>query len=377
MNFGGAGQAGVIAEGHIAVLGKFFDVLLVNHDHRCQVRPFVANQHRIGDVGRKLQIVLEFAGGDVLAPCGDDNVFHAACDAVVTLGIDHPGVAGMQPALGVNCLCALLGQVQVTGKNIRSSHQYFPCCRVESYLVEARRRADGAGFDAIGWHAGAGTAGLGHAPHLQHGHAQGQIPAHQVRRNWRCAGDQIARTVDADEFAHIVECQPAGQLKLELEPGADRLTGQHPLGDAGTHADAPSVGGLLHRTGFFERNHHARVKLFPDPRHGGEHSWGDLAHVFRNGLGVFNKVEDGAGVERKILAAHALGNVAQGQKAHALVALILRHQRVVAAHREHQAAVQVHGALGPARGARGVDQNGQVFGAAGVNALLQGLGVLR
>ena len=39
--------------------------------------------------------------------------------------------------------------------------------------------------------------------------------------------------------------------------------------------------------------------------------------------------------------------------------------------------MQVHGALGPARGARGVDQNGQVFRAAGVNALLQGLGVLR
>ena len=183
--------------------------------------------------------------------------------------------------------------------------------------------------------------------------------------------------MDTDEFAHIVQRQPAGQLELELEPAADGLAGQHALGNRGANANRPAIGGLLHQAGLFQRDHHARVKLFPDPRHGGEHGGRDLAHVFRDGFGVFDKVQDGAGVEREILAAHALGNVAQRQKAHALVALVLRHQRVVAAHRVHQAAVQVHGAFGFAGGARGVDQNRQVVGPAGVHALLQFARVLR
>ena len=92
---------------------------------------------------------------------------------------------------------------------------------------------------------------------------------------------------------------------------------------------------------------------------------------------VFHKVQYGAGVQAKVLSPHALGDVAQGQEAHAFVALVLGHQRVEAAHRVNQAGVQMHGALGFSGGARRVDQNRQVLWLAGVQTLLQFIRMLR
>ena len=182
--------------------------------------------------------------------------------------------------------------------------------------------------------------------------------------------------MDADHLAHIVQGDPPGDSELELEPAIHRLACQHLVGNLGANANAPAIGGLLHGTRFLERNHDAGVKLFPHTWHGGEHRGRNLAHVLGNGLGVLHKVELGPGVQRVVLAAHAFGNMAQRQKAHALIALVLRHQRVVAMQGVDQALVQVHCALGPASGAGGVDQNGQVFGLAGSHPFLDGMGVL-
>ena len=142
------------------------------------------------------------------------------------------------------------------------------------------------------------------------------------------------------------------------------------------HAYCPAINGLLQATGFLERDHHARVKLLPYTGHGAEHGGCNFAHVLGHGFGVLDKVEFGPGVHRGIFASHALGNVAQGQKAHALVSLVSGNQRVVAPHGVDQAVVAVHATLGLAGGARGVDQDGQLFGLAGSAALLEHVGVL-
>ena len=282
----------------------------------------------------------------------------------------------MQPAVRVDGFGGFFRQVQVAGKHIFATHQHLAGGRVQPDLVVGRCRANGARLHLAGGHAGGRAAGFGHAPNLQHGQAQGHVPTHQVGRNGRCAGHQKARPVNANELAHVVQHQPPRQRELDLQPGAHRLPRQHALGNGGAHADAPGVGGLLDHARFFEGNHHTRIKLFPYPGHGREYGGGNLAHVFRNGLGVFDEVEFGPRVQRKVLAPHALGDVAQRQKAHPLVALILRHQRVVAAHGEHQTLVQMHGALGLAGGARGVDQDGQVFGFAHLHPLFDCTGML-
>ncbi|MNS90533.1 hypothetical protein D3C72_1245880 [compost metagenome] len=183
--------------------------------------------------------------------------------------------------------------------------------------------------------------------------------------------------MDADELARVVQRQQPRQPELQAQPRADLLAREHPVGDGLAHADAPVVRGLLQRAGLLQRDHHARIELLPHARHAGEHRGRDLAHVLGHRLGVLDEVEDRARVHREVLAAHALGDVAQRQEAHALVFLVLRDERVVAARGVHQPRVAVHGALGLAGGARGVDQNRQVFGPAGRHAALHRLRVAR
>ena len=155
----------------------------------------------------------------------------------------------------------------------------------------------------------------------------------------RAAGTPVFGAVNTYGFAHIVECQPLGQHKLQLQPGINRLTGQHFVRNTATDTNTPGIDGLLHKTGFFERDHHAGVKLFPYAGHGGKYGGRNFTHIFGNGFRVFHEVEFGAGVKREILAAHALSDMAQGQKAHALVVHSLRNQGVVAVDGKHQALV--------------------------------------
>jgi hypothetical protein len=136
-------------------------------------------------------------------------------------------------------------------------------------------------------------------------------------------------------------------------------------------AKAPGIGRLLQPTRLAHGDRHARIELLPDPRHGGEHRRRDLAHVLGHGLGVLDEVQHRAGVDREVLAAEPLGDVAQRQEAHPLVALVLADDLVVAADRVDDAAVRMHRPLGLAGRARGVDEDRQVVGPAGGGALVE------
>ena len=63
----------------------------------------------------------------------------------------------------------------------------------------------------------------------------------------------------------------------------------------------------------------------------------------------------------ELLAAHALGNMAQRQKAHAFILRGLRNDLCVATNGIHQTRLMVHGAFRLARGTRGINQNCQVL----------------
>jgi hypothetical protein len=169
---------------------------------------------------------------------------------------------------------------------------------------------------------------------------------------------------------HIVQHQCPRQPVGELQPAADGLAlfvAAHLLQ---ADADGQLVGPLLEGIGFLERDADAGIELLPDPRHGAEHRGRDLAHVLGNGFRVLDEIELGAGVEREIGAAGALGDVAQRQEAHALVVFVLRRRAVEALHRGEQVGVREHRALGLAGGARGVDQDREIVGLARRDACL-------
>ena len=375
MHFRGARQTGVITEGYVRILGKLLHVFLVDHDDDREVGAFVTNDDCVGNVGREFEFVLQFAGGDVFAARCDDDVLHAVCDAEEPFLVHQAHVTGVQPAVRVDGFGGLLGQVQVAHEDIGTSHQDFARGRVEPHFVETSRWANGARLHAGGGHAGRCTAGFRHAPHLQHGNTQGHVPLHQFGRDGGRPGHAKACAVDADELARIVQGQPACQREAQFQAGSHGLARHHLLGNAHAYANAPCVSCTLQRTRFLEGDHHAGIELLPNAGHGGEHRGGNLAHVLGNRFGVLDKIQFGAGIERKVLSAHALGNVAQGQEAHAFIALVLRHQGVEAARGVDQSAVAVHGSLGLAGGARGVDQNGKVLGLAVGRTLLHRVGV--
>ena len=117
------GQAGVVAERDVAVLGELLDVLEVDHDDRRQVGALVADHDRVGDVGRELQLVLELARRDVLAAGGDDDVLHPVGDPEVAVAVLHADVAGVQPAVGIDRLGRLLRLVEVAHEDVPAAHQ--------------------------------------------------------------------------------------------------------------------------------------------------------------------------------------------------------------------------------------------------------------
>ena len=175
----------------------------------------------------------------------------------------------------------------------------------------------------------------------------------------------------ADQLSHVVEGELARQQEREAQPRPDRLAGEHLVGDALADRQPPGVGRLLHRTRLAHRDRDARIELLPDPRHRGEDRRRDLAHVLRHRLRVLDEIEHRAGVDGEVLAAEPLGDVAERQEAHPLVALVLADDRVVAADRVDDAAVRMHRPLGPAGGARGVDEDREVLGPAGGGALVE------
>src|SRR5258708_3831802 len=51
LDFGRAAQAGIVGEGNVVVLRELLDILLIDHDQTRQVRPLVADDNGIGNVG--------------------------------------------------------------------------------------------------------------------------------------------------------------------------------------------------------------------------------------------------------------------------------------------------------------------------------------
>ena len=63
-----------IRKRHLVILGKFFDVFLVDHHKAGQKLALVTNHHGVRNIGAELQAAFNFRRGDVFAPCGDDDI---------------------------------------------------------------------------------------------------------------------------------------------------------------------------------------------------------------------------------------------------------------------------------------------------------------
>src|SRR3954453_22781730 len=122
LDLGRAAKAGVIGKGNVVVLGVFFDILLIDHEQTRQIRPLVADHHRVRDVRRELQLVLDFRRRDVLAARRDDDVLHPVGDLDEAFIVDDPDIARVEPAVD-DRLRRLLRVVEVAEEDGGPAHQ--------------------------------------------------------------------------------------------------------------------------------------------------------------------------------------------------------------------------------------------------------------
>ena len=122
----------------------------------------------------------------------------------IALGIEHPDVAGVQPAVGIDGLGGLVGLVQVAHEDARAAQQHLALCG-DAHLGAGRRPRRRCRAVIVHRDARSPTpAALGLTVTLDHRYAQRQIPADQVGRDGRCAVVSTAAAVDADQLAHVI-----------------------------------------------------------------------------------------------------------------------------------------------------------------------------
>ena len=93
------------------------DLDLVERDERSRERSPVADDDRLRDVLRHLEVVLEVLWGDVLAARRDDDVLLAVGDLDEAVGVDLGDVTRVEPPVGVEHLGRRSGILEVAAED--------------------------------------------------------------------------------------------------------------------------------------------------------------------------------------------------------------------------------------------------------------------
>ena len=146
----------------------------VRHGNDGRVRDVrVLQQHRL-ELGRRHLEALHL-----------DQLLEPIDDLEVSVLVDDPDVAGVQPPVGVHRLCRRLGVVQIPLHHLRSAHPHFSALadadvlaglRIDDPAFGARhQRTDLAGAIRAGHGVVRRGAGFGHAVALPHPHAEPRL----------------------------------------------------------------------------------------------------------------------------------------------------------------------------------------------------------
>ena len=119
------------------------DLGLVERDERGRVGLAVADDERLGDELRRLEVVLEVLRGDVLAAGGDDDVLLPVGDLDEAVRVDLGDVPRVEPAVRVEHRGRRLGILVVAGEDGLAADQQLAVVR-DPELEAGQRRADRA-----------------------------------------------------------------------------------------------------------------------------------------------------------------------------------------------------------------------------------------
>ena len=200
---------------------------------------------------------------------------------------------------------------------------------------------------------------------LQDRHAGGVEELGDLRRQGRSAADEEGDPA-AGAGAQGGEDEAVGHRPLKGERGRDRQPVDRPLGPGLAHAAGPGEQGAARRRPVPHGLEDPAVDLLVQTRHRGHEVRPAVRHVRRHGVDALRVVDHHAGVQHAEMPEHPLEDVRQGQKREAVMARGEAEQAHRGRHVRGDVAMGEHDALGVARGARGVDDRGQVGGAGGL-----------
>ena len=158
----------------------------IGHDQSDEMRPAVAIDHRLGDLGLEREQAFDPLRRDILALVVDDDVLLAVGDHQPAGIVDPADVAGAQPAVGQGHR-AVLGALPIAVHDILAAHEDF-AVRGDAQLGIGERRPDGGDRDpgprpVARDH----RPGLGLAIALQYGHPHELEEAADLGRQRRAA----------------------------------------------------------------------------------------------------------------------------------------------------------------------------------------------
>src|SRR5215467_1775782 len=343
LHLGGPAEGGEVGEGYVLFLGELGHRLVVDHDQAGEELALIADDHRVRDEGRELELVLDLGGRDVIASRGDDDVLHAVGDGEEAVLIEHPHVPRSEPAVG-DRLRRLLRVLEVAEEDVGSAEEDL-ALRGNAYLGVGAGYPDRAELDPARGHAGGQAAVLCLAIDFPHVDAESEIPADQLGRDGGGASGGGAGTMKPERALDVVEHEEIGEAIEETEGSRRPSPLDATLGHSSAHPDGPAVGDLAQPRRLAHAEGHRGVELLPDARHGEEYGGGDLADVLGHGVDALREVHGGAGVERIEDAEGPLGHVRERQKGELLIARAGLREEVGEADLEEDVAVAQHGAL--------------------------------
>ena len=203
---------------------------------------------------------------------------------------------------------------------------------------------------------------LGLAVELLQVDAHGVKESEDVRPQRRAAGVRPAHPVQAQLVADRPEDQPVGQAASRSRPSALGPAREARVGRRAARLHRPAVGAALEGRGVLGHHLHVRHHLLPDAGRRHDRLGSDLAQVLAHGLRLLGEVDHEPDRERRRHRHHLLADPRQGQERHVVV--VGRHRvgpLQLVRHRQ-EVGVGEHRQLGPAGGAGGRAQEGDVVG---------------
>ena len=172
-----------------AALGRpALDLRRVERDQGGDVGPTVAHDERLGDVFRRLEVVLDVLRGDVLSARGDDDVLLAVGDREEPVLVDRPDVSRLQPAVLGEGRGRRLGVLEVA-----LEHRLAPdedlAVRCDPDLGARQDGANGAEPVEVGAVRRARGRALGEPVALDQAYADPVEEVCDLPREWRPPGD--------------------------------------------------------------------------------------------------------------------------------------------------------------------------------------------